>query len=69
MGDRLRDDRPSEPGNGEWLEIPIRFSALHDEELVDYADAALARDFFAAFLPTAGGNPLSQSDSEHCRPN
>ncbi|HEX8972406.1 hypothetical protein [Oryzihumus sp.] len=43
-----------EPGTGEWLEIPIPFSALHDEELVDYADAALARDFFAAFLPTVG---------------
>lgn len=35
-----------EPGTGEALEIPLRFSAFHDEELIDYADAALASDFF-----------------------
>ena len=33
-------------GAGEALEIPVAFSRLHDEELVDYSDAALASQFF-----------------------
>lgn len=48
---RIERDEPQvlllEPGTGEALEIPVSFSMLHDEELVDYADAALATDFFA----------------------
>ncbi|MEV4604955.1 T6SS immunity protein Tdi1 domain-containing protein [Amycolatopsis sp. NPDC049253] len=35
-----------EPGTGEALEIPLPFAAFHDEELVEYADAALATGFF-----------------------
>lgn len=35
-----------EPGTGEALEIPVPFSVFHDEELIEYADAALARQFF-----------------------
>lgn len=35
-----------EPGTGEMLEIPVPMTAFHDEELVDFADAALAADFF-----------------------
>ncbi|MBT2533274.1 DUF1851 domain-containing protein [Arthrobacter sp. ISL-48] len=35
-----------EPGTGETLEIPAPFSGFHDEELTEYADAALAREFF-----------------------
>lgn len=35
-----------EPGTGEALEIPLTFSAFHDEELIEYADAALAAGFF-----------------------
>lgn len=35
-----------EPGTGEALEIPVPFSVFHNEELTQYADAALARDFF-----------------------
>lgn len=38
-----------EPGTGEALEIPVPFSAFHDDELVDHPDAALASDFFAAW--------------------
>lgn len=38
-----------EPGTGEVLEIPVPFSRFHDEELVDFADAALAREFFDAW--------------------
>jgi hypothetical protein len=52
-----------EPGTGEALEIPMPFAAFHNEELVDYRDAALASEFFAAWsrdpdhaklLPLAG---------------
>src|SRR5437879_2848436 len=32
-----------EPGTGEVLEIPANFVTFHDDELVDYADAALAQ--------------------------
>jgi hypothetical protein len=38
-----------EPGTGQALEVPLPFSTFHDEELVDYHDAALATDFFAAW--------------------
>ena len=34
-------------GAGEALEIPVAFSRLHDEELVDYSDEALASQFVA----------------------
>jgi Domain of unknown function (DUF1851) len=36
-------------GAGEALEIPVRFSNFHDEELVEYTDAALAIDFFRSW--------------------
>jgi len=36
-----------EPGTGEALEIPVPISAFHDDELVNYTDAALASNFFA----------------------
>ena len=36
-----------EPGTGEGLEIPVSISTFHDEELVNYTDAALASNFFA----------------------
>lgn len=35
-----------EPGTGEALEIPLPIGAFHDEELVEYRDAALASGFF-----------------------
>jgi hypothetical protein len=38
-----------EPGTGEALEIPLSFSSFHNEELLDYADAALAIEFFEAW--------------------
>lgn len=45
-----------EPGTGEILEIPVPFTAIHDVELVDYRNEALASDFYAAYL-VAGGQP------------
>lgn len=44
-----------EPGTGEVLEIPVPFADIHDQEFVEYGDAALASDFFSAY--TATGAP------------
>jgi len=38
-----------EPGTGDALEIPSSFLELHDHELVDYSDAALASSFFESW--------------------
>lgn len=38
-----------EPGTGEVLEIPATFASLHDDELIDFGDSALATEFFAAW--------------------
>lgn len=46
-----------EPGTGEVLEIPIPFSQIHDGEFVDYADEALAQQFFARYLAAGGTAP------------
>lgn len=46
-----------EPGTGEVLEIPVALSKFHDEELVDFADAALAVDFYQAWLAKGGRAP------------
>ena len=43
-----------EPGTGEGLEIPSTFAAFHDEEIVDYRDAALASGFFDTWSRTQG---------------
>lgn len=45
-----------EPGTGEVLEIPLTFSRFHDEELIDYADTALAEEFFDAWSVGNGEN-------------
>lgn len=53
-----------EPGTGEALEIPLTFEHFHNEELVDYKDAALASDFFAAWAGSYPANlPLA---ADHC---
>jgi len=43
-----------EPGTGEVLEIPVGFVQFHEEELVSYANEALAVEFFRKWL--ASGN-------------
>ena len=45
-----------EPGTGEVLEVPTSFVEFHESELVDYADACLATDFFDAW---SSQNPTS----------
>lgn len=51
-----------EPGTGEVLEIPVPFADIHDQEFVEFGDAALASDFFSAYLAT-GAPPL---DIDQC---
>jgi hypothetical protein len=55
---RVEDGRPLilmlEPGTGEMLEIPANIETFHNEELVEFSDAALAVDFQGRWL-TAGG--------------
>ncbi|MCD2443706.1 DUF1851 domain-containing protein [Agromyces sp. SYSU K20354] len=46
-----------EPGTAEALEVPATFSTFFDEELVDYADAALASEFFSQWLEASGSVP------------
>jgi hypothetical protein len=52
-----------DPGAGEALEIPATFAELHDQELVDEADAALAASFFEAWVAaTSSTLPLGVSE-------
>lgn len=51
-----------EPGTGEVLEISASFTEFHDEELIEYADAALAEAFFQEWSgENPGSVPLGQS--------
>jgi hypothetical protein len=61
--DRERRNEEGEPlvlmmelGTGEALEIPATFLSFHNEELVDYTDAALAENFYYKWLNSAGRN-------------
>lgn len=57
-----------EPGTGEALEIPVPFSRFHDEELVDYAEEALAREFFDQWLRSGGPSPTVSECVGYQRP-
>lgn len=46
-----------EPGTGEVLEIPCNILAFHNNEVVDYCDAALALNFHARWLSRGGSAP------------
>lgn len=46
-----------EPGTGEALEIPCNIGSFHDEELIEYGDAALARDFHKRWIANGGSAP------------
>lgn len=35
-----------DPGTGEVLEIPVNFQEFHENELIDYAEECLAKNFF-----------------------
>ncbi|RJF80850.1 DUF1851 domain-containing protein [Oleomonas cavernae] len=46
-----------EPGTGEALEMPCNIASFHDEELIEYKDAALASDFHQRWLDSGGVAP------------
>jgi len=46
-----------EPGTGEALAIPCNLETFHDEELVEYGDAALASEFQERWLANDGAAP------------
>jgi hypothetical protein len=46
-----------EPGTGQVLEIPYALAAFHDQGLVDFKDACLADNFFAAWVAGGGKCP------------
>ena len=58
---RVEDGRPLvlmlEPGTGEMLEIPANIETFHNEELVEFSDAALAVDFHGRWLAAGGAAP------------
>lgn len=57
-----------EPGTGEALEIPVPFSRFHDEELVDYTEEALARNFFDQWRHSGGPAPAASECVGYQRP-
>ena len=44
-----------EPGTGEILEVPVSFVPFHDEELIEFAEAALAKEFFERWAAAKAG--------------
>lgn len=64
---RLSGDQPLvlmlEPGTGEALEIPATFVEFHNTELTEFADSALAAEFFASWSAAQpDAVPLGHSD-------
>lgn len=63
---RLDNGQPQvlliEPGTGEALEIPLSFATFHEDELLDYADAALATEFFQAWSTASASSLPLQRD-------
>lgn len=51
-----------EPGSGEALRVPTMFAEFHESELVNYADDALAADFYANWRESARGADLIDPD-------
>lgn len=46
-----------EPGTGQALEIPCHLASFHDEELIEFSDAALAVTFHQSWLSHGGSPP------------
>ncbi|WP_081020016.1 T6SS immunity protein Tdi1 domain-containing protein [Ralstonia solanacearum] len=46
-----------EPGTGEVLEIPCNLESFHEDELINYRDAALAENFYLQWLNAGGDRP------------
>lgn len=58
---RVVDGEPQilllEPGTGEVLEVPVGYAAFHEQELVEFPDAAVSYDFFQDWLASGGMVP------------
>lgn len=58
---RLQRGQPGvvmfEPGTGEALEIPANLESFHNDELIEFGDAALAIDFHQRWLASGGTEP------------
>jgi hypothetical protein len=50
-----------EPGTGQALEIPVGFLDFHCDELIEFADAALAREAFGSWRQL-DNRPLSPTE-------
>ncbi|WP_042550074.1 hypothetical protein, partial [Ralstonia solanacearum] len=46
-----------EPGTGKVFEIPCNLESFHEDELINYGDAALAGDFYLQWLNSGGDHP------------
>jgi hypothetical protein len=57
-----------EPGSGQALQIPCDLRSFHDEELCEYADAALAEDLYRRWLETGGMRPSFRQCIGYKRP-
>lgn len=57
-----------EPGTGEALEIPCHISSFHDQELIEYRDAALAAEFHENWLSQGGPAPSYSQCIGYLRP-
>ena len=61
---RIDNGAPSvlllDAGAGEGLEVPATFRSFHNEELVDYADAALAVHLYHEWRSRGGAAPRSK---------
>ena len=59
--ERVIDGEPQilllEPGAGEILEIPVGYTAFHEQELVEFPDAAVSYGFFQDWLASNGMVP------------
>jgi hypothetical protein len=69
---RLVDGLPGvvmlEPGTGDALEIPCHLSSFHDEELIEFRDAALAAEFYENWLSQGGPAPSYSQCIGYLRP-
>ncbi len=58
---RFEDGKPGvvmfEPGSGDALEIPANILSFHEDELIDFQDAALAVEFYKQWLAAGGRKP------------
>jgi hypothetical protein len=70
--ERLIDGLPGvvmlEPGTGQALEIPCHLSSFHDEELIEFSDAALAAEFYENWLSQGGATPSYSQCIGYLRP-